>query len=348
MKKILILLSFAGLMAAQQQVTLTTVAPPAVQSLGAGVVGTAGTVSGCYWVVVNYVGGSVLSAAPICLTNIPGTLSSSNYVQIGWAAATGTSVTYDVLKTTTRTPPVAGASTALATGLTVTTSNDQGGSLSPYTIAGYPYATGSGLLFLNNRDFVYPAMECTGTVSSPCQASFGIIVPKGSPPTAGVIRLGSYTTPFTIDKNGATYMTSGPGVPGGVTGTITAGNIFSVSANLTLAQVNAGTIIYQPVVGQTLKVNHVSIQAIGGAAAACTLVEVTDTATVPIVAMSATVAGLTQNTRVTESSAATVAVTTAFAPTALTANQGIQVIQTGSACTTATSFNIVVDFTINS
>jgi hypothetical protein len=345
MKKILLLLSFAGLMVAQQTATLTYVAPPPVQSLGAGVVGTPGTVSACYWVVVNYVGGSVLSAAPICLNNIPVTLSSSNYVQIGWAAAAGTNVTYDVLKTTTRTPPVAGASTSLVTGLTVTTTNDQGGSLSAYTVAAYPYATGSVLLSVNNRDFLYPALECAGTVGSPCQASFGIIAPKG---TAGVIRMGSYTTPITIDKTGALYITQGSGTPGASVGTITAGGVFSVSANLTLAQVNAGTIILPAVTGQTYKVNHVSIQAIGGATATCTLVEVADTSTMPVVAMSATQAGLTQNTRVTESSAATVAVTTAFAPTALTANQGIQVLSTGTACTGATSFNVVVDFTINS
>jgi hypothetical protein len=345
MKKLLTLLMGAGLMLAQQQTTLTAVAPPPVQSLGAGVVGTAGTAFACYWVVANYIGGAVLSAAPICLSNVPNTLSSSNYVQIGWAAAAGTNVTYDVLKTTTRTPPTPGAASSLTTGLTVTTANDQGGALSTYTVGPYLYPAGSALLSLNNRDFSIPAIECQGTTAFPCQASFGIIVGKGTP---GLIRLGSRTTPFTIDATGATYMLSGSGVPGAPTGTITAGNIFSVSANLTLAQVNAGTVILPAVAGQTYKVQHVSIQAIGGAAAACTLVEVADTSGSPVVAMSSTVAGLSQNTRVTEASAATIAVTNAFAPTALTANQGIQVLSTGSACTTATSFNVVVFFTINS
>ena len=104
MKKLLMLIASAALMVAQQQTTLTAVAPLPVQSLGAAVVGTAGTAGGCYWVVAHYVGGGVLSAAPICLNNIPNTLSGSNYVQIGWGAVAGTSVTYDVLKTTTNTP----------------------------------------------------------------------------------------------------------------------------------------------------------------------------------------------------------------------------------------------------
>jgi len=345
MKKLLMGLLIAGAMFAQQSVTLTAVAPLPVQGFGSGVVGTAGTTSACYWVVTNYIGGAILVPRPVCLTNIPNTLSSSNYVQLSWQAATGTNVTYDVLKTTTNTPPVAGASVALATGLTVTTENDQGGSLNAYTQAAYPYSQGTVLFSLNNRDYVMPVNVCTGTTGFPCQQAVDQLVPKAA---NGVIRMGSLSTPLTVDKTGALYITQGSPTPGAPIGITTAGGMFSVSANLLLAQVNAGTVILPAVSGQTYKVQHVSLQAIGAAAAACTLVEVTDTAGTPIVAMSATVAGLTQNTRVTEASAATIAVTTAFAPTALTANQGIQVLSTGSACTGPTSFNVVVFFTINS
>jgi hypothetical protein len=344
MKKLLMLALLPLIGMAQNPVNLTATAPPAVASLGAAVIGTAGTQSACYWAVVNYVGGSVLSAAPICLTNIPNTLSGSNYVQIGWQAAAGTNITYDVLKTATRTPPTLGASTALSTGLTATIATDQGGGLSPYTFAGFPYASGIVQVLINNRDFVVPVFECTGTVNFPCQASFGQIVPKG---TAGVIKLGSKSSPFTIDSTGAAYITEGSAAPGAAIGTIVAGNNYSTSANLTLAQVNAGTVILPTVAGQTYKVNHVLLQAIGGATATCTLVEVTDTAGSPVVALSATAAALTQNTRVTESTNTGVT-TTAFAPTALTASQGIQVISTGTACTGPTSFNVNVFFTINS
>lgn len=180
MKRIAIGLLIALGAMAQQTVTLTAVAPPPVYNLGAGVVGTAGTVTACYWVVVNYVGGGIISAAPTCPTNVPGTLNGSNYVLLTWQAATGNSVTYDVLKTTGTTPPAAGASSSLTTGLTSPTYSDQGGSLSAYTIAAYPYLTGSAFVQLNNRDYSPPAFEYLGSNSQPLQGAFGIEVPKGT------------------------------------------------------------------------------------------------------------------------------------------------------------------------
>ena len=234
-----------------------------------------------------------------------------------------------------------GASVSLATGLTVPTANDQGGSLSPYTIAPYPYATGAGLLALNNRDFLYPALECLG--GPICQASFGVIVPKG---TAGVIRLGSYTTPVTIDKTGALYITNGSGTPGSAVGTISAGGTFSVSANVTLAQVNAGITILPAVTGQTYKVSHFLVTAVGGTTAGCTSVNISDTTGTPVNVVAILAATLVSGTPIDET--ITGLTLTAFAPTALTASQGIQVRHVGSACTTSTSFNVIVYFTINS
>lgn len=340
LKKILLAAIAAGLALGQTQVVLNAVAPPPVQGLGSGVSGTAGTAYGCYWVVVNYVGGGVMSAAPTCPNNIPGTLSGSNYVQLTWQAATGTNVTYDVLKTTTNTPPTLGATVGLTTGLTNPTYNDTGGSLSPYTIAAFPYSTGTGLVVLNNRDFVYPALECVG--GPICQASFGTIVPKG---TAGVIRLGSYTTPFTIDKTGAAFITQGSPTPGGPVGTVTAGSVFSVSATLTLAQVNAGTVILPAVTGQTYKVSHFLITATG-TTATCTSVNISDTAGTPVDAAAIAIAALTSGTPVDETISGVTL--TAFAPTALTAGKGIQIRHVGSSCATSTSFAVVVYFTINS
>lgn len=343
MKKILMLLGLSTGLFAQQSVTLTAVAPPPVQGLGAAVVGTAGTTFNCYWVVANYVGGGVLSAAPTCLPNVPGTLSGSNYVQISWQAAAGINVTYDVLKTTTNVPPLAGASSSLATGLTATTTNDQGGSLSGYTIAPFPYSSGSALVSLNNRDFIYPAFECSGSVALPCQASFGKIVPKG---TLGVIALGGCASPFTIDKTGAAFITEGSCQPGASVGTTVAGVTYSVSANVTLAQVNAGITILPVVTGQTYKVNHFLLTAVGGTTAGCTSVNISDTTGTPVNAAAVAVAALTSGTPVDET--ITGVTLTAFAPTALTLSQGIQVRHVGSACTTSTSFNVIVFFTINS
>lgn len=344
-KKLLLLALSAGLMFAQQSVTLTAVAPPPVQGLGSGIVGTPGTTSSCYWVVANYVGGGILSAAPTCLNTIPGTLSGSNYVQLTWQPVVGTNVTYDVLKTSTNTPPLPGATVSLSTGLTSPTANDQGGSLSAYTVAAFPYATGSALVSLNNRDFSVPAFECAGTVGFPCQASFGVLVPKGTGSSA-VIRVGSRTTPITIDSTGALYITQGSGQPGAAVGTITAGGTFAVSASLTLAQVNAGITILPAVTGQTYKVSHFLLTAVGGTAAGCTSVNISDTTGTPVNAAAVAVAALTSGTPVDET--ITGVTLTAFAPTALTASQGIQVRHLGSACTTATSFNVIVYFTINS
>ncbi len=131
MKKLLILALMALSAFAQGTVTLTGLSPAPVNGLGSGVVGTAGTATACYWVVVNYVGGGVMSAAPTCPVNIPNTLSGSNYVLLTWQPVGGTSITYDVLKTTTNTPPLPGATVSITTGLTSPTYQDQGGSSEP-------------------------------------------------------------------------------------------------------------------------------------------------------------------------------------------------------------------------
>jgi len=342
LKRILLMLMMAGMLAAQNQVTLTAVAPQPSQQGGA-VIGTAGTTFDCYWVVTNFVGGGVMSPAPTCFSNVPNTLNSSNYIQLNWPAAAGTNPTYDVLKTTTTAPPAPGASSSLTTGLTATTYNDQGGSLSAYTIAPFPYSSGSVLVSINNRDYVYPSFECSGTAGFPCQAAFSQINTKG---TSGVIKLGSCSSPLTVDKTGAAYITEGSCSPGAAIGTTVAGVTYSVSANVTLAQVNAGFTILPLVTGQTYKVNHFLLTAVGGTTAGCTSVNISDTTGTPVNAAAVAVAALTSGTPVDETISGVTL--TAFAPTALTANQGIQIRKVGSACTTSTSFNVVVFFTINS
>lgn len=345
-KRILIAALMALSAIAQQTVNLTAVAPQGVTGLGAGIGGSAaapGNITACYWVVTNYVGGGIMSARPTCPTNVPASLSSTNYVLLTWQPATGTSITYDVLKTTGPNPPAPGATVAITTGLTSPTYQDQGGGLSTYTIAPFPYANASATLQLNVQDFTVPTFEYISGFGGVVQGAFGVVVPKGT----GMIRIGSRSTPITIDSTGALYITSGSPSPGSATGVTTGGIIVSTSANLTLAQVNAGTVILPAVTGQTFKLQHVVLQALGGATAGCTAVQVTDTAGTPIVGISAAVAALTQNTIVSEYTPTTVTVTT-IAPNALTASKGIQVIKTGSACTTATSFNVIVQYTINS
>lgn len=344
MKRIIALLALAAAGAfGQQSYNLTYVAPPPVQGVGGGISGTAGTTTACYWVVVNYVGGGIMPASPTCFTNVPNTLSSSNYVPLSWQAAAGVNVTYDVLKTTTSTPPAAGASVSLTTGLTTTSTTDQGGALSPYTIAAYTYSTGTGLLRINNRDYTYPTIECVGTNPQPCRAAVDFLVPKASGPT--VVRIGSQTTPFTIDNTGAPFITQGSATPGAAVGTVTAGATFAVSASLTLTQVNAGTIILPAVTGQTYKISHFLMTSTGSAAT-CTSINISDTAGTPIDAAAVAVAALTDGTPVDEVISGVTL--TAFAPTALTASKGIQIRHIGSSCATTTVLKVIVYFTINS
>ncbi len=59
------------------------------------------------------------------------------------------------------------------------------------------------------------------------------------------------------------------------------------------------------------------------------------------------IAGLGQNVWASEASAANSTKTT-MAPLTITASKGIQILQTGSACATATSFNWILFYTINS
>lgn len=351
-KRILIAALMTVSAIAQQTVTLTAIAPQGVTGLGSGIGGSAaapGTGTACYWVVTNYVGGGILSSRPTCPTNVPATLGSTNYVLLTWQPITAPQLTFDVLKTTTAVPPLAGATVAIATGLTSPTYQDQGGSLSPYTITPFPYAQASAQIQLNVQDFTVPTFEVIAGQGGAIQSAFGAVVPKwfGSgfePPNTTTLRLGSRTNPFIVDYTGAAFTASNP-VDSSSVGTITGGLVLSTSVNLTTAQVNAGTVIVPAVTGQTFKVQRFLLQALGGSTGGCTLVEITDQ--LGFVAASATAGALTQNTVVTESTASGVTLTN-FAPTALSASQGLQVMKTGSSCTTATSFNVIVYYTINS
>jgi hypothetical protein len=289
-----------------RQVRLTGSPPPPVQNIGAVVVGTPGAAKNCYWVVVNYVGGAIVSPKAACLQTIPGTLSMSNSVTVTWQAAAG-AVSYDVLKTANPSNgPVPGTSTALATGLTTTSTSDQGGSLSSYTPTAFPYLNPSTTLVINNRDYNPPQIQFVNN-------NF-------------LFTLGNLTTPFPIDTSGAAETV-----------------LYSVSANPTIAQVNAGFTLLASNSLRTLKVQAVYLQALGGTAAACTDVRISDTANVD--AATAAVALLVQNTVL---DATTVTSIGTFAPTALTPGAGLQIRKTGSACTTATTIRAIVFYTINS
>lgn len=101
-------------------------------------VGVPGTTQYCYWVTANYAGGKSVPAGPICTYTANSTLSSSNYDVVAFSAPSSPLVSvsnYDVLRTTTTTPPTGTCNCAVATAQGSSPVNDQSNSLSGYTVA---------------------------------------------------------------------------------------------------------------------------------------------------------------------------------------------------------------------
>lgn len=339
-KTILLMATALGLLSLNAQTLNMSSQPPApVQNISAPISGTAGTVSGCYYVVANFIGGS-LRSAPRCISNIPGTLSGSNYVKLSWPAVPfGFGVTYDVLKTAVNVKPVQGASIGLATGLTVPTYNDQGGGLSPYTLAGYTWQNASGFIRVNSWDYAVPAIESIVNGGAAFLAQVPLVdgnlglQAHGPAANIGIEMLGKGTGGFYWD-NTLIY-----------DGTAAALNqVYSVEKTLTLAQVNAGFTLVAGATGRTLKVVHALIEA-AGSLAVCTDVRISDTAASPVDATTTT-AGTLADGVVTDETISGVTIGTFGTP--LTAGKGLQVRQTGSACTTSTAFLVIVFYKVNS
>lgn len=350
MNRLLPLLLLTLPLAAQQQLSMTATTPPGVTP-NAFVSGTPGTGTACYWIVTNWVGGSVMSASPACVYNVPATLSSGNYVQITWTAAQfGIGVTYDVLKTTSASGPLPGASTSLTTGSTSLSYQDQGGSLSAYTIAAFPYANIACVWRINNWDYNPPLIEtqnCPVTLrarkGTGNQISIGGINDANDNP---IIKpclgpSGSTTSGFEV---GADASCSSPGAFDYTGAQLN--KVYEYSGVVTLAQINAGIVLVPAQTGRTLKILKFIEQAQGGTFAGCTAVNIDDTTGTPVVAVSTTAATLASGTIVSESTASGVTLTTFGA--SLTASQGIQVVHTGSACTTATGALFIIMYSINS
>jgi hypothetical protein len=343
MKRLLAFLAIASVLAfGQQTANMTAPTPNPAQNVSAYPVGTSGSGYACYWIVTNFVAGSVVQPVPGCSSTLNATLSGSNYQQLTWTAAVGFGITYDVLKTTTAAFPVQGATDALATGLTTTSYQDQGGSLSPYTIAQAP-SPASGYCRVNNWDFTpFPAIECISNMIAflsqvpLADGNLGLQA-HGAGTNIGVELKGKGTGPLIWD--GQKIADSTGAIPG---------LLYSIEANPSLAQVNAGFTLVAANAAQTLKVTHVLLTSVGGTTGACTGVLIEDTNSSPVVALTALAAALTSGTPVDET-IGSVTPGAGFAPATLTAGKGIQIIKDGStACTTATSYNVIVFYKVNS
>jgi len=75
-------------------------------------------------------------------------------------------------------------------------------------------------------------------------------------------------------------------------------------------------------------------------------VEIADTTGTPVVSVGVPIADLTQNTIVTPSSAS-LTFTTYSWQGQLGMSQGLQILKTGASCTTATSLNYRITYTLN-
>lgn len=119
--------------------------------------------------------------------------------------------------------------------------------------------------------------------------------------------------------------------------------ITSVEGTVTVAALHAVPVIVTAVNGVTLRVEGVFFQAVGGNAATCTAVNLTDTAGTPIVAVSVPQANLTSGTVNTE---ATSGMTLTTFASDLTAGKGLELSDTGGQCTTMTSLKYRVFYKI--
>ena len=122
------------------------------------------------------------------------------------------------------------------------------------------------------------------------------------------------------------------------------GVVYSVSASPTLAEVNAGYTFLAGASGRAITVVHALVQALGGAVGTCTDVRISDTTGSPVDVTITPRANLTEGTVTDET---IVGVTLGTFGTALASGKGLQVLKTGTACDTATSFFVLVDYKVN-
>lgn len=129
-----LLLAFAC--AAQSPSVLTVGQAQAPSPISVTQAGTAGTTTYYYWIVAIYAGGRSLPAGPLSTFTSNATLSATNYNIVTFGAPTSpiAAVTgYDILRTTTATPPTATCACAVATNQSSSPVNDQSNTLNAYS-----------------------------------------------------------------------------------------------------------------------------------------------------------------------------------------------------------------------
>jgi hypothetical protein len=113
---------------------------------------------------------------------------------------------------------------------------------------------------------------------------------------------------------------------------------------VTIAQVNAGNELLPALVGKAYRITGLMIRAIGGAAAAVTSVDIQDGAGTPVVVAVYSQAQLTEGTILTENT--TGAAMGAGFLVGTTVSKAVNIIKNGSDVTTATHFDVVVQYQV--
>ncbi len=119
---------------------------------------------------------------------------------------------------------------------------------------------------------------------------------------------------------------------------------FTVIKKPTLAEVNAGVVLVDPVPGKQILVTDVFFRGIGSNAADATDVRIQDTADTPVVVITALTAALASNANIVGRAVIANVTKGAGWLTALTRGKGLNFVKTGSTMTGATSFEVVVEY----
>lgn len=127
-----------------------------------------------------------------------------------------------------------------------------------------------------------------------------------------------------------------------------AGKIHNARVRVTLAQANAGLTIVPAITGQKLRMIGCKVIAIGGAAAAGTTLDILGTQGGSGVKLAAFAqASLTQSTVLTAGGSGGAVLADGASYVANDTGTAITVGKTGSAFTTATNFDVIIDYTID-
>jgi len=121
---------------------------------------------------------------------------------------------------------------------------------------------------------------------------------------------------------------------------------FTYAARHTLIELNAGITICAAIAGKKYKVTHYYFRVIGGAATAATDVRLQDSNSSPVVVVTMAVAGLAEDDEIDSDDTIANITKGAGWMTALTAAKSLDVVKTGSAMTTMTHLDVIVEYQI--